>query len=406
LRQCRFKEIEIPQADFLLLSQGVTRASLLSYPILDCLAPSSRLIVCTESLTIDETNDIPHLNLRDIPFSFAEWQRFISSIWEDILERITVFQRDFNPNHMQTYSIFSNLCWSVATVLKTEYLFEKSKSRLIFTEADRKYPDSIIIQVARKMGIPSVTLVHGVRGGNRFYSSLEVPLIADRLVVWGEWMQRDYIQLGVSEDQVLVGGYPRIHPITNTDRRIARELLDSQGVLRGKKIIVMLNNNLSKDKPAVELFVNAQHLAPDCYFMIRPHPQENLDWYRTHVPDGLQKVQDPHRWTLMQSLSVANVVVGAGSTACIDAILVGVPLILLQSSILDYGEIPILQEAVDRKAVAVAGNADDLARLLQQNPNNNNKIAQLFAQECAACLGTEAAHLTAEILRKLARHQE
>ena len=62
----------------------------------------------------------------------------------------------------------------------------------------------------------------------------------------------------------------------------------------------------------------------------------------------------------------------------------------------------MLQEAVDRGVMSVADNAKQLARLIQEELKENKEISQSFARECAACLGSEAAHLTAEILQGLA----
>ena len=401
-RRSSFKKMEIPQADYLLLSAGVTRTTDLSFPVFDSLVPSSRLIVFIEQTFTNETNNIPYVRLQEIPYAFEEWRKAVSSLWAEIQKRLVNFQRNFNPNNFQVYTVFSSLCWSVATVLRAEYMLEKARPRLVLAEEDRKENVGIIIQVARKMGIPSATLVHGLRGGDSFQSSMWTPLIADHLIVWGEWMRQDFIQLGIPEDQILVGGYPRLQPIIQKDRKKDRELIDAQGGSRGMRVVVMLSNSLTEEKPAVDMFMDAQNHAPDCYFMVRPHPVENLSWYAAHLTDGLQRVQDPHHWTILQSLAAADIVVGTFSTSCIDAILVGKPVILIHDSTVDYRDVPMLQEAVDRGVMSVADNAKQLARLIQEELKENKEISQSFARECAACLGSEAAHLTAEILQGLA----
>jgi len=391
----------IPQADYIMVTTGVDRNDLLMLPVLEQLAHSSRLIIYTESTSLKESYTFPSIRLQDMPFSAKVWQQATSFLWKDIHSRLSVFQKDFGLNYYEVYCILSALCTSIATVLKAERLLEQARPKVVFTEADWYLNNAIILQVARRKDITSATLVHGIRGGDSFHSSLWSYLIADRLIVWGEWMRQDFIGLGIPKNKILVGGYPRLAPLSYKDRQAARDLLLAQTDEISKRVIVLVSSSLGRDKPAVELFMNAQNQSPDCYFMIRPHPQENLAWYETNLLDGLKRVQNPRHWTLANTLALADVVVGTNSTACIDALIIGKRLILIREGGFNYEDTPMLRDAIKRKVAFIAGNSDELAKLLREAPLGSIRDARSFAKECALCLGSEAAHLTGNLLHNI-----
>lgn len=393
-------ELTIPQAEVLLLSTGVSRNTLLTFHVLDYLAPLTRLVLFTNISVEKEPEKIPFINMVDVPFFFKEWRGTVLSLKDDLEKRLKIFQRDFKPSQLRIYSIFNVLCWSIATVLRAEYLLERAHPKLIFTDMDRQSVDAMIIQVARKMRIPSVTLVHGIRGEG-FLSSLWTPLIADNIICWGEWMRKDFTQLGVAEDKISVGGYPRLYPITDDDYRMASKLLTSQGCSMSSHIVLLLSSNLSDDKPSVDLFMSAQNHSPDFYFMIRPHPSENLAWYESHLSDSSQRLQDTRKWSFMQSMAIADVVVGLNSGACIDAIILGKPVILIKDPILDYSASPMLKNAVDRGVILVANDADDLRMKINEAMTKRSEMIQSYASEYADCIGEKAAMRTSSILKSM-----
>lgn len=161
----------IPRADYLLVTTGAVRSDLLLLPVLEQLGSSSRLIFYTALRSPVKTNGISSVSLQNIPFSFDEWSNATSEMWKKVQRQLAVFKRDFELNNFEVYGILSKLCVAIETVLKAESLFDIVKPKVVFTEADFHGHHAIFLQVARKMGIASASMVHGIRGGDRFHAS-------------------------------------------------------------------------------------------------------------------------------------------------------------------------------------------------------------------------------------------
>ena len=411
LRHHPNKPADISQADVILLSAGVQRSTLLSYPILVELHPNPRLIVFTcEKPTVSVgTNQnhafqaeaaIPTLNYNSVPYSLQEWMQAVNQLWIPINRRTDELCRAYNFDF--AYKIINSLCDGIATILRAEAILKLAHPKLVFTIFDRQSPSQFFIQAARQQNIQSVTLVHGLQRDGSFSESQWAPLVADRVIVWGEWMQSHFEKLGVPAKQISIGGYPRLITPNSTERETAILRMKASNWNGHDPVVLYISSSLNPQKSGLELFRKAQACLPQYYFMVRPHPQEPLSWYENNYPGGLARVQNPQEWTLSESLAMADIVTGNASTACLDAMLIGKPVILLQDRVSNYQNFPMLVDAVESKAISTADTTDKLVtRISSINHDNQNESAKFFIQKSASCLGHEAACCSAAILKSI-----
>ena len=84
---------------------------------------------------------------------------------------------------------------------------EAHRPSAILTEYDRNSLWSCLVLAARKLGIPSLTLVHGVIERDAFGFS---PVLADHILCWGELDRATLIHAGEASSRVTVAGCPRL----------------------------------------------------------------------------------------------------------------------------------------------------------------------------------------------------
>ncbi len=78
---------------------------------------------------------------------------------------------------------------------------------VILTDYDRNSMWSCLVLSARLLGIPSVTLVHGVMHKDAIGYS---PVLADKIICWGESDRSKLINAGEPPEKILIGGCPRL----------------------------------------------------------------------------------------------------------------------------------------------------------------------------------------------------
>ena len=77
----------------------------------------------------------------------------------------------------------------------------------IVTEFDRQSMWSCLVLSARQLEIPTFTLVHGVLGERAIGY---VPVLADKVLCWGEMQRQQFLAEGEDPAKLLVAGCPRL----------------------------------------------------------------------------------------------------------------------------------------------------------------------------------------------------
>ncbi len=397
------------KAKYLFLTLGSSRLLEMTLSIADRFDVGQKLFLCTGSMQVEADKfSSPLKFLRAQSFSFQQWREHLTRLWPLFISRIESADRRFGLGKAVCYQLLSALAWAVADFLAAERLLDRVCPSVVIVEHDRHPSESIFCQVARNRGIPTVTLVHGVQSSKDEWEKVKwVPLVADRVVVWGELMRDYFLSHGVQQDRISIGGYPKTKPLSRENYRRAETLLRDPDCLSGGNtvpVVLLLSSNLTMSKKAAELFFAVGARLSGVRLMVRPHPDEPLDWYAEHLPAGLASVQNPKMWSLADSLASASIVVGSGSTACLDALLLSLPLVLIPDDSDSYEDMPLLLAAASSGAAQTAATAEELRCVLDKLLGSKTAVGQSagsnsFATACAAHLGDDAAEATAAILR-------
>lgn len=236
--------------------------------------------------------------------------------------------RDVFPNDLceESFSAFCDLASAVAsTVQEVKRLLSKLRPRLLVLASDHLPPGSSACIAAQELGIETVVLLHGA------VSPYNVPVNADRMLVWGAVSFDQMAQMGVPANKLIRVGSPRHDnfpaPVSSGALAHFRQTLG----LRNLPCLVFFSNGNDirrNSRAAVEGCVQwlneaAANLPDQLEFVVRLHPNEDGSLY-TNSPH-LRVIKQ--EFDLATTISAANICAALCSTTLIDALLYNRPVL-------------------------------------------------------------------------------
>ena len=274
----------------------------------------------------------------------------------------------------------------------------------IVTDFDRNQQWSCLVLAARLLRIPTVTLVHGVMHEAALGYS---PVLADKIVCWGEFDREKLLAAGEPPDKILIGGCPRLsRDLSATAAQGRMKLsLDPQ-----KPVVMFATSPEGKRLELAESFCAAVEKLDFLSGVVRLHPSEKLASYRAIIEKHPRVIFfESHVATLDESLAAADMIVVHSSGVGSDALVKRRP-----SVVLDFEAQPsgYSGDLVERAGCPHARTPDELAdilrRILLDEPFRRQLAlaAEHFVESFCSVYGGESARLIADIVRQAAKFTE
>jgi len=231
------------------------------------------------------------------------------------------------------------------------------------------------------------------------------PLHVD-LAIAGSALDAPYLQrCGVSEQQMLLCGYPDYDGLGELNREVcARELTLKYSLAGGRPLVVFTSQYKTSAFPdwarelQLETVVETARQRPDLFFILKPHPRLEMfkgDWLTT-LPENVAVEQ---KLPALRLLAGASVTVTYWSTTALESVLLGTPLVQLNATGLpDY--FPLVTELGGRAARDVQSlSANISAALSEQGKECFVRARQRWLSEHRIVLDQRAASRVATHLR-------
>lgn len=222
------------------------------------------------------------------------------SFWEqawDILQG--VIQKDFAFTARQTVILQAAL--------------DASPVDLVVVPFDLHTPERLLLLEARRRGIPSTLIPHGLPG-------LADPLVdtqADYLLVGGPGQAALYSRKGISAERILETGHPMM------DRAETRTGTRDPGAPR-----ILLLSNMAPVKDYILVAVDVLKGFPGIQVTIKLHPGDSEELFREALGGRLdERFRMIQKAALPKLLKEADLVIGPFSTAMIEAMAMGKPVL-------------------------------------------------------------------------------
>jgi hypothetical protein len=214
-------------------------------------------------------------------------------------------------------------------IASLERIYRKTGIRLVVINQDSLRGGAVAALVARRLGIPSVVLQHGIPA--EFF-----PLKADRMLFWGPHGADFYRRQGVDETRLAVTGHPTVEVPAgaSTGREAGPGSPEPVVSDRGYRHLVTyigqpytgLNPIHPPHGPSCHRFCFAEEARrhPDDLFLIRPHTLEDTGAIRAWA-DALElpNLRVDRSQKLEVLLRQSRVIVLHNSTVGLEALLLG-----------------------------------------------------------------------------------
>jgi glycosyltransferase involved in cell wall biosynthesis len=271
---------------------------------------------------------------------------------------------------------------------------------VVVTDYDRNDRWSRLVLCARQLGIPTLSLVHGVINDQ---AVTFVPVLADKIFCWGESQRRQLIAAGEKRAEILIGGCPRLTRDLSMTPAEARTRLG----LPVEKPVIMLGTTPVHERDRremAELFCVAAGAVQGVSAVVRLHPSEQLDTYapvaKRHPNVRFLRNRDA---TLDEALAAADIVVVPNSGFGSDALVRRRFVIVLDLPTMRLGH---GRELIEQAGCPRATNAEELASAVQDLLTNEPErqrhfaAAERYVTDFCAFFGSDSARRIAAAVRQ------
>jgi hypothetical protein len=321
----------IPQPRiFVTWSTVGVRNRALMMPVIQQLGPqTSYVIACEAAMLSGLPPGFQGTGWREaMYYDVAAWRAELAPLWPALRGKLLRLAARYRLSAKLRRHLLLNLLLSSQYVCGCLELLERARPAAIVVDYDRHRLWSALILAARRQGIPTFTLVHGVVGDQALGYA---PFLADQAFCWGEIDRGRLLAAGVEPSRLLITGCPRL---TTTLSATREQSLAKLGWGGAERVVLLATAPFPRPQrlQLAELFCSTVEALSGVVGVVRLHASEQLDAYRPVVrrhpavrflPNGA--------WTVDEAIAAADVVVVHSSGFGSDALTKGRPVIVLDA---------------------------------------------------------------------------
>lgn len=267
-----------------------------------------------------------------------------------------------------------------------ESLLRKVNPRLIIEVCHYDFHNMIITEVAKKLGITTVELQHGVVNNEHFAYNYpigeKIPQFPDYFFVFSDYW-KESLACPISMDKVIPVGYPYF------DKCISKYKSTSTNASKDKVLVFLSQRGLGLEQLAVNVGTRMKNKGWRIIYKL--HPREYNNWkakYPTLVDPNIDVV-DTHERTLYEVFSIGNAVIGAFSTSIFEAIGFGLAAFVIDKYDYDY-----IDDLCDRGFTTRVFDSDSLCSALENlNEEYHDRRTIFFKPNAIENMKTAISHL-------------
>ncbi len=331
------------------------------FPVLDALGPDKCLVLCRTHEMVDQVppGATPAWFGQLMSYDVAQWRRNWRKYWPQVRSRLAAACR--------RHGLPKGVVWRAGAILSArsqnvagclEFL-SRQRPKALLVEFDRNSQWACLVLAARKLGIPTFTMLHGVLNEQAIGY---VPIQADKLFCWGQMDREKFVKAGEDPARIIPVGNQRITRELAVSATEAREKLN----LPSKGHVAMLGTapyNPTQCLELAEAFCQAVGQIDGLTGLVRLHPSESLKAYESVAAryPNIRFVSNAV-CSLDESLAAADFVVvrdsGLGSDALVKRRL---------TVVLDVRDAPAGHglDLVEQAGCPFAASAEQLAAILR-----------------------------------------
>ena len=361
-------------------------------PVVRCLGPQIVLVLgSTKEMGQYVPEGASFLAKEEIPrVPLHQWYRCylkVVSKWHRVL---TAFLKKCDIPARVLPRIHRNLFLGAGDLASYLVFLKYLRPRVVLTEFDRNAFTTPLILAANSLGIPTLTMVHGII--NCCYGF--TPLVAERVLVWGRKWKKTLISYGVAPERIHVVGYPVLSGLPAEGRSRA---LAKAGLPQDKPVVLLATApfNPASRSLLAEKFCEAFQSNTDLSPVVRLHPSEKLEFYSA-ISKRFPRILflENRAWSLEESLAAADVVVCYNSGYGFDALVNRKPVVIFDvipeplmgsAALVDEAGCPVARGPGELSVLVsrILGDSEFLKAMMARAARNVADIYNTFGEEAA-----------------------
>jgi glycosyltransferase involved in cell wall biosynthesis len=278
-----------------------------------------------------------------------------------------------------------------------EQLLQSSPVKCIVTELDRDTKVSApLIEVAKKMGIKTITLIHGSTEPPDVY----YPVLADYLLCWGKRHVEQFAALGESREKLIIVGNHKVK--RNKMPKSPRKLEI------GYYEIMLVTNSIPDNyrEDYFRAFIDAIQKLEKCSGLVKIHPREEKCFYEKLLSKSdIKRIRIADNTNFdNRNLEGVTLAVCHHSNYNYELVIEGVPVIVLDNIDYPLGNGKVL---VKEAGVPAAKDAQELTEIIHNLLTDPEEYSKLisgltdFSYKLVAFSDKEALHKTLDFVKAI-----
>ncbi len=329
------------------------------YPLAKKLGIEKCVVLTPDQHCIDIDSDINFMHVDSLKLN--SWLNSRVYIIRNIVrwyKKSSVLKSEFPVlNHNFQLEVILILISQISVLEKAIFFKKEFNPKSYVSIWDWSYLGSACCSIFNKYKIPTYTFVHGALGKRSMDEF--VPLNANYVFTWGNYMSNLFIKSGVKKQHVLTVGIQRVERYVALKESEIFELKRKFKIMSHKTVILLaFTAVISKQwvKNVIELIKGF----PDFRFIIRPHPSTLPNTITDLFPVFNNVIiLSAGQVSLKDSIDISDVVVVESSTAGFDALIQQKPVFVLDS-LANPQFHDIMIDAIDCGAVKLCTTASEL----------------------------------------------
>lgn len=194
-------------------------------------------------------------------------------------------------------------------------VFQKRKIKAVILSNDMTFFEKLLINVSKKIGIPSFIFLHGLPGRYNIIDENRT----DYLIVWGENIKKNYIKYGFDSNKIIVSGHPYYKVFNQKSLNFSLKNIlvltkSMNGGQHSDKVRLADRSNLILYLLSVEKVLRKSGVEN---VRLRPHPSEDINWYYQFIS---KEFFTPDNFHLEKSITDSSLIIGPTSTVFLESI--------------------------------------------------------------------------------------
>ncbi|WP_018931378.1 hypothetical protein [Gracilibacillus lacisalsi] len=286
----------------------------------------------TDQTIFIKTYKHPHDQAQSNVYYLQDYaSRHIDKPKAKIKQQIQTLLQQFSAHHLYQNQVFQYMFYKkinfvIDQIDRMEKWIRKTAISVVVMSSPNHF-GRVMAFVAKKHGIPTISMQHGIIGNEFGY----LPKVATIDAVYGQFEKDWYMESGVPEDEVKIVGHPRFDQSLQKPAITKAQWMKQLNLDKRKKTLLLIVRG-QRDLDEWKIVVDQVEKTLNLNIILRDYPNDE----RHPLLLNYSTIKSTKNLTLYDIMPHVDAVVSYASTVALEAMLVGKPVFILHTKLPSY----------------------------------------------------------------------